>query len=113
MAVFANIGGWIADTLVQRGVSVTNVRKVSCPSVILFLVWNCGFIRRVMLRATALEIPFKLNDADHAINWFPWTSLVLDSADQSSYSSYGRIMYGMQSGLKHFRKTTYRFISSV
>ncbi|NP_001130577.1 Probable anion transporter 4, chloroplastic-like [Zea mays] len=28
MAVFANIGGWIADTLVQRGVSVTNVRKI-------------------------------------------------------------------------------------
>jgi ACS family sodium-dependent inorganic phosphate cotransporter len=29
MAVFANIGGWIADTLVQRGISITNVRKVS------------------------------------------------------------------------------------
>ncbi|XP_066311993.1 probable anion transporter 4, chloroplastic [Miscanthus floridulus] len=28
MAVFANIGGWIADTLVQRGISVTNVRKI-------------------------------------------------------------------------------------
>ncbi|KAL6597815.1 hypothetical protein ACP70R_046620 [Stipagrostis hirtigluma subsp. patula] len=28
MAVFANIGGWIADTLVQRGVSITNVRKI-------------------------------------------------------------------------------------
>ncbi|TVU34077.1 hypothetical protein EJB05_15903 [Eragrostis curvula] len=28
MAIFANIGGWIADTLVQRGVSVTNVRKI-------------------------------------------------------------------------------------
>ncbi|KAI7733646.1 hypothetical protein M8C21_028589, partial [Ambrosia artemisiifolia] len=28
MAVFANIGGWIADTLVSRGVSVTNVRKI-------------------------------------------------------------------------------------
>lgn len=38
MAVFANIGGWIADTLVQRGISVTNVRKVSCPSVLLFHV---------------------------------------------------------------------------
>jgi hypothetical protein len=33
MAVSANIGGWIADTLVQKGTSVTNVRKVSCPSV--------------------------------------------------------------------------------
>uniref|UniRef100_A0ACD5Y1U1 Uncharacterized protein n=1 Tax=Avena sativa TaxID=4498 RepID=A0ACD5Y1U1_AVESA len=28
MAVFANIGGWIADTLVAKGVSVTNVRKI-------------------------------------------------------------------------------------
>ncbi|MCL7041678.1 hypothetical protein MKW94_002463 [Papaver nudicaule] len=28
MAVFANIGGWIADTLVSRGVSITNVRKI-------------------------------------------------------------------------------------
>ncbi|EMS64245.1 putative anion transporter 4, chloroplastic [Triticum urartu] len=28
MAVFANVGGWIADTLVARGVSITNVRKI-------------------------------------------------------------------------------------
>jgi len=28
MAVSANVGGWIADTLVSRGVSVTTVRKV-------------------------------------------------------------------------------------
>ena len=28
MAVTSNIGGWIADTLVTRGVSVTTVRKV-------------------------------------------------------------------------------------
>ncbi|MEW5304178.1 MAG: hypothetical protein WDW36_006809 [Sanguina aurantia] len=27
MAIFANVGGWIADTLVDRGVSVTHVRK--------------------------------------------------------------------------------------
>ena len=29
MAVSANVGGWIADTLVERGTSVTTVRKVS------------------------------------------------------------------------------------
>ncbi|GKA47700.1 ascorbate transporter, chloroplastic [Tanacetum coccineum] len=29
MAVFANIGGWIADTLVSRGLSITTVRKGS------------------------------------------------------------------------------------
>ncbi|XP_050249592.1 ascorbate transporter, chloroplastic-like isoform X1 [Quercus robur] len=28
MAVFANIGGWIADTLVSRGLSITAVRKI-------------------------------------------------------------------------------------
>ncbi|KAF8017093.1 hypothetical protein BT93_H2342 [Corymbia citriodora subsp. variegata] len=28
MAIFANIGGWIADTLVSKGVSITNVRKI-------------------------------------------------------------------------------------
>ena len=33
MAVAANVGGWIADTLVSKGVSVTTVRKV------LFVVW--------------------------------------------------------------------------
>lgn len=28
MALSANIGGWIADTLVSKGLSVTTVRKV-------------------------------------------------------------------------------------
>lgn len=28
MAVFANIGGWIADTLITKGLSVTSVRKI-------------------------------------------------------------------------------------
>ena len=28
MAISANLGGWIADTLVERGASVTTVRKV-------------------------------------------------------------------------------------
>ncbi|XP_047315766.1 ascorbate transporter, chloroplastic-like [Impatiens glandulifera] len=28
MAVFANIGGWIADTLISKGVSITTVRKI-------------------------------------------------------------------------------------
>ena len=28
MALFANLGGWLADTMVSRGVSVTLVRKV-------------------------------------------------------------------------------------
>ena len=27
MAVLANVGGWIADTLVSRGLSITSVRK--------------------------------------------------------------------------------------
>ncbi|KAL8138526.1 hypothetical protein V2J09_004527 [Rumex salicifolius] len=28
MAVFANVGGWIADTLISRGLSITSVRKI-------------------------------------------------------------------------------------
>jgi hypothetical protein len=28
MAISANVGGWIADTLVERGLSVTAVRKI-------------------------------------------------------------------------------------
>ncbi|KAK8915891.1 hypothetical protein KSP39_PZI022621 [Platanthera zijinensis] len=28
MAVFSNVGGWIADTLVAKGLSVTTVRKI-------------------------------------------------------------------------------------
>lgn len=28
MAVFANVGGWLADTMVSKGVSVTRVRKI-------------------------------------------------------------------------------------
>ncbi|XP_057805612.1 ascorbate transporter, chloroplastic-like [Salvia miltiorrhiza] len=28
MAVFANIGGWVADTLISRGFSITSVRKI-------------------------------------------------------------------------------------
>jgi len=47
MAVFANIGGWIADTLVQKGVSITNVRKVSSPSIIFV---SCVNLRAVMLK---------------------------------------------------------------
>lgn len=33
MAVSANIGGWIADSLVRRGTSVTVVRKVPVSSI--------------------------------------------------------------------------------
>ena len=28
MAIAANIGGWVADAMVQKGVSVTKVRKI-------------------------------------------------------------------------------------
>jgi hypothetical protein len=40
MALSANVGGWIADSLVSRGVSVTLVRKVGHLSVSLIYVWN-------------------------------------------------------------------------
>lgn len=38
MAVSANFGGWIADTLVSRGMSVTTVRKVSIIPLHLYIV---------------------------------------------------------------------------
>ena len=28
MAVFANVGGWLADSLIHKGMSVTRVRKI-------------------------------------------------------------------------------------
>lgn len=43
MAVSANVGGWIADTLVSRGVSVTTVRKVKCPFVANFIKLGTRF----------------------------------------------------------------------
>ncbi|KAK8268985.1 hypothetical protein V6Z12_D11G100600 [Gossypium hirsutum] len=39
MAAFANIGGWIADTLVSRGLSITAVRKL-----ILQIMQSIGFL---------------------------------------------------------------------
>jgi MFS transporter, ACS family, solute carrier family 17 (sodium-dependent inorganic phosphate cotransporter), other len=43
MAVSANVGGWIADTLVSRGVSVTTVRKVKCSLVANFIKLGTRF----------------------------------------------------------------------
>lgn len=40
MAVSANVGGWIADTLVSRGLSVTTVRKVE--ALLLHFIVNWG-----------------------------------------------------------------------
>ena len=28
MAIFANLGGWLADSLIHKGMSVTRVRKI-------------------------------------------------------------------------------------
>ena len=40
MAFSANLGGWLADTLVSKGLSVTTVRKVPCSNT------SCLSIRR-------------------------------------------------------------------
>lgn len=46
MAISANAGGWIADTLVSRGFSVTNVRKVPvCVSWILQSFSNANLVK--------------------------------------------------------------------
>ncbi|KAK2992632.1 hypothetical protein RJ640_023942 [Escallonia rubra] len=44
MAVFANIGGWIADTLVSKGFSITTVRKARISSSPLFIMQSIGFL---------------------------------------------------------------------
>ncbi|MBA0652673.1 hypothetical protein Goklo_019914 [Gossypium klotzschianum] len=45
MAAFANIGGWIADTLVSRGLSITAVRKARISSsLILEIMQSIGFL---------------------------------------------------------------------
>ncbi|KAG8477430.1 hypothetical protein CXB51_030363 [Gossypium anomalum] len=45
MAAFANIGGWIADTLVSRGLSITAVRKARISSsLILAIMQSIGFL---------------------------------------------------------------------
>lgn len=44
MAFSANLGGWIADTLVSKGVSVTTVRKVSnIVIIVLFDIFTCSW----------------------------------------------------------------------
>lgn len=49
---------------------------------------------------------------DHAIDWFPWTSPLLDTAEQSPNSSHGCIVYGMQSGLIFFWKAIHMDLAS-
>lgn len=41
MAFSANLGGWIADTLVSRGVSVTLVRKVHALRLLSTVIRMC------------------------------------------------------------------------
>ena len=94
MAVFANIGGWIADTLVAKGVSITNVRKVSSLSYFLY-----GFLANVLCIVSNLDILLQSVNVDHAIYWFSWTSPLLDTTEQSTDPSHGGIVHGMQSGL--------------
>ncbi|PHT40803.1 hypothetical protein CQW23_19657 [Capsicum baccatum] len=45
MAVFANIGGWIADTLVSKGLSITSVRKARTSIELLYTIMqSIGFL---------------------------------------------------------------------
>jgi hypothetical protein len=41
MALCANLGGWLADSLVDRGYSVTLVRKASKRRVVLIVLMRC------------------------------------------------------------------------
>ncbi|KAM1182227.1 hypothetical protein ACFX2I_000652 [Malus domestica] len=54
MAVFANIGGWIADTLVSKGFSVTTVRKIMQSIGFLGPAFSLTLLSRVKTPAMAV-----------------------------------------------------------
>jgi hypothetical protein len=51
MAISANLGGWIADTLVSRGVSVTLVRKVYISSQFYYIYWSQYILNKSLIVA--------------------------------------------------------------
>ncbi|KAF5940470.1 hypothetical protein HYC85_021637 [Camellia sinensis] len=77
MAVFANIGGWIADTLVSKGLSVTTVRKA----------------RTIYNSALFCEHTY------NAINWIFGACLLPYTPEPCQDTCFSSAMHGMQSGL--------------
>lgn len=75
MAISANAGGWIADTLVSKGFSVTNVRKVP----VFVSIFKCK-----SNQSNSFDNPFVLfpmMDSDNANNWVSWTSVLSNTAE--------------------------------
>lgn len=60
MAVLANVGGWIADTLVSRGLSITSVRKArhthSCIFTCLFTTLVLSSLNLIKLSSLVCQI---------------------------------------------------------
>lgn len=83
MAFSANLGGWIADTLVSRGVSVTVVRKVHVMQ-----LENYKFDMHVIYTHHGGKtvsrfhcLPCLMSCADHADNWIFRPSFFLNSVE--------------------------------
>ena len=75
MAFSANLGGWIADTLVSKGVSVTTVRKV----LLFFLFLNIqleGYMNQNLYVNVMIMLIFYKNlflqYKNHILFHYPW-----------------------------------------
>lgn len=55
MAISANLGGWIADALVSRGVSVTLVRKVCTSSQFCHIFFSQHILHKINNSGTAFR----------------------------------------------------------
>jgi hypothetical protein len=95
MAIFANIGGWIADTLVSKGLSITTVRKAS-KSLLLLLNF---FMHILGLSITKFFFQYFFYLADHAINRVSRSCVFSYTAKSCQNTCHGSTMYGLQSGL--------------
>lgn len=118
MAVFANIGGWIADTLVSKGFSITTVRKASPKSSVLniamsynttligfsfspYHVANLEFTDCLKLSFSSRVIilyDLRLNIADNAVYWVSRPRLFPYTAEPCKDTRHGSSMHGLQSG---------------
>jgi low temperature requirement protein LtrA len=95
MAIFANIGGWIADTLVSKGLSITTVRKAS-KSLLLLLNF---FMHILGLSLTKFFFQYFFYLADHAINRVSRSCIFSYTAKSCQNTRHGSTVHGLQSGL--------------
>lgn len=104
MAVFANIGGWIADTLISKGFSITTVRKASiCYSLCAYISQMGTFGRSISpsdLRGQTcitykFHFPHVLIVTDNAVDWIFRPSFFPHTAEQSEDTCFSCAMHGL------------------